>query len=548
MTLDIAQINAAFLAAKDKTAFAIAVKDELLRRADRDTLVSELQESLGPPWPKEYIHRENGRPYKPHHELERSIVYSDSPKHILIKGSEGSGKSVAGIVKCLDRIKRGCDGLMISPDLPHFKKSLWPEFQRWCPWDQVDPKHQYMKAITWRVHEPFALVFRNGARLFCGGIDDPIAWEGPNVNFAFMDEMRRKKNEDALVVVTGRVRIPGPGGIPSQIFLTTTPKKHWLYTFFGPLIVRCKKCMSMSPIPIQEGHPLKCMDCGSADLDVIDEYADFKFKSRVITLHIRDNVKNIEEGFDSDRALVLTEKKARVLIDAEWEDEDEPEAFLPHISWWDDCMEELPPLGDREPLILSVDAATGRVSGESDCFAIVGVTRHPDPSRRKDSVAIRYLKLWQAPTGGKIDFLGTELDPGPERELLRLCGWRIDESGRYVKTGKKPYNIKCIVIDPHELNDLAQRFRRKYIAWIEEFGQVERRYKSDTDFLRIISEKRIAHDGDLILRRHIANADRKLSDDDRRMRMVKRGDAYKIDAAVAASQGAYWCLYLQLGG
>lgn len=529
------------------------IKDALLGLGlSKDDLLAKLEETMGPPWPEEYVNRETKKTYSPHHEAEAAMVYSDLPRYQYYRGGEGAGKSVAGIIKDLERIRRGCSGILCSNDMPHFKKSLWPEFVRFCPWDQVVPKHQNRGQFDWEPYAPFILAFRNGARLFCGGMDEPGSWEGPNVNFAHFDEARRKKDPSALKVLDGRVRIPITDPftgekIPPGIWLTSTPRKpSWLYDYFGPLKTRCQDCGDTEPIGIQEGEPFNCKACGSPNLLVEDEREAFKRNSAVVILYTRDNEPNLEEDFARKRAQTLTEAEARVLLDAAWEDADEGQPFLPHMSWWDECKEPLPPLDPKEPLILSVDAATGRTSGESDCFAIVGITRHPDSDRAHDSVAVRYIKLWQAPARSKIDFLGTEQDPGPERELLRLCGWRADENGRYTKLKHKPYNIKCIVIDPHELNDLSQRFSRNRVAWMYEFGQTEKRYLADTDFLRLIVEKRIAHDGDISLRSHIANADRKTSEDGRRMRMVKREDVYKIDAAVATSQGAFQCLYLQL--
>jgi hypothetical protein len=517
---------------------------------DKEALKEAIRESLGPPWPSIYKNRETGKVYKPHHDQESALVYSDQPRYQYLRGGEGGGKSVGGIIKDLERIRRGCSGILCSPDMPHFKKSLWPEFQRWCPWEQVVEKHRRRGDFDWEPYAPFVLAFENGARLYCGGMDEPGSWEGPNVNFAHFDEARRKRDPRALKVLDGRVRIPMLHQgieVPPQIWLTSTPRKpSWLYDYFGPLKVLCSDCGSSEPIAIQEGESFACKECGSTNLIVEDEHGAFKRNSMVVVLYTKDNEENLEENFAAKRAQTLTEAEARVLLDAAWEDAEEGQPFLPHISWWDDCREELPPIEPNEPLILSVDAATGRMSGESDCFAIVGITRHPDPTRRHDSVAVRYLKVWQAAAGDKIDFIGTERDPGPERELLRLCGWHIGDDGKYVRVKQRDYNVKCIVIDPHELNDLAQRFSRKRIAWVKEFGQMDKRYMADTDFLRLIAEKRIAHDGNSILRSHIQNADRKLSDDGRRMRAVKREDAYKIDALVAASQGAYWTLYLQL--
>lgn len=457
-----------------------------------------------------------------------------------------SGKSVLGIVKALDRVKRKCSGALISPDFPHLRRSLWLEARRWMPWDQVVDKHRYMEPESWQPYAPFRIVFKNGAFLEIGGIDEPGSWEGPNINFALMDEMRRKKTADAFTVLAGRVRIPGPGGIPPQLFVCTTPRKNWLYTVFGPLQVRCRDCFSTKPIPIQEGAPFQCLDCGSTNLETLDKYAGLKHKSRVITLHVRDNEENLQEGFSATRALVLTESQARVLIDAEWEDIDDTEAFLPHMQWWDDCRTDLPPLDRQTPIVVAMDAATGRQSSESDCFGILAVSRAPGTKKSDSIAAVRYSKVWRAPRGGKIDYLGTPHNPGPERELLRLCGWRYDdEKGQYLKANDK-YNVKCVCYDPKQLHDLGMRFLRKRIAWMEQFGQLSHRVHSDTDLLNVIQQKRVRHDGDPILRAHIQAADRKLDDDGHKLRIVKREEALPIDLAICLSMGVAQFFYLNL--
>jgi hypothetical protein len=475
-------------------------------------------------------------------------VVVDSPSRLFLagKGMIPTHNSVLGIIKSLERIRRGCNGILISPDLPHLKRSLWLEFRRWIPWSQVVPKHRYMEPEAWQPYAPFRIVFRNGAFIEVGGIDEPGSWEGPNVNFCFMDEMRRKKTADALKVMMGRVRIPGPGGIPPQLFICTTPRKHWLYEYFGGVKVKCLGCYSTEPVPIQEGYPFQCVRCGSPNLDVIDHLYDFKLASRVITLHVRDNEQNLQEGFAKKRALVLTEAEARVLIDAEWEDIDESQSFLPNMLWWDDCIGSIPSLSKKDPIVIAMDAATGSISSESDCFGLLAVSRHPDSDKRDPIVATRYVMAWRAERGGKIDYLGTPNNPGPERALLRLCGWRYDDKeGKYINAGDG-YNVKCVVYDPKQLHDLGMRFSRKRIAWMEQFGQISRRIEADTDLLRVIQQKRLVHDNNSLLREHVSNADRKLDDDGHRLRIVKREHSLPVDLCVCLSMAVSQYLYLRL--
>ena len=517
------------LTTSDSARLAESVADAILGFNDPELVagaIKTLEALQGPPWPTEYVNRDTGCVYKPHHDGERKFLL-DTPRYLYARGGEGGGKSVAGIKKTLDRASRKCSGIVVSPDMPHFKRSLWPEFQRWCPWDQVVEKHRHRGDFAWEPYAPFKIAFCNGAILWCGGMDEPGAWEGPNVNFAHMDEMRRKKKADVLKVLDGRVRIP-TNGVPPQIYLTSTPRKNWLFDYYGPLAVKCLDCGDETPIAIQEGEEERCVKCGSFNLKVDDVHASFKRDSFVMVLLTVDNEYNLEENFARKRAQTLTEAEARVLLEAAWEDIEEGQRFLPTMLWWDDCEEEIAPLSD-EPIVVALDAATGRQSGVSDCFGLLAVSRY---SERRDAVAVRHIAAWQAPTGGKIDFLGTERNPGPEWELRRLC---------------ETHNVKCVVYDPRDLHDMGQRLRRERVVWMKEFGQVSQRTKADTDLLRLIQERRVAHSGERILREHVDNADRKLDSGGHTLRIVKREDQLKIDLAVCLSMAAYQCLHLNLG-
>lgn len=454
-----------------------------------------------------YVNRDSGRLYQPHHDEEAAFVYTDDPRYFLCKGGEGSGKSVSGVIKTLERLRRGCSGIMGSPDFEHFKRSLWPEFQRWCPIDSVIPQHRYRLRQVWVPNAPFTLAFETFSgkhtTLLCGGFDEPGAWEGPNVNFAHFDEARRHRNPDMLKVLDGRCRIMGPGDIPPQLYFTTTPKKHWLFEYFGPWQ--------------DEGE---------------DPFEAFKKDAAVITLRLSDNADNLSPNFVTQRAQSLTAAEVRVLMDAEWEDVDDTTPFLSNMIWWDACKEDLPPLGREEPMILAIDAATGRKTVASDGFALVGLTRHPDPSRYENSVAVRYANVWRARPGKKIHFEGDEDDPGPIREVRRLC---------------EEFNVVALVYDPVQMIAVAQQLEDENVVWCWEFTQVTERMEADRFLLELITQKRFSHDGDPRLRAHISNADRKVDEkevDRRKFRIVKgRGP---IDLAVASSMGAKRLLELNV--
>lgn len=441
-----------------------------------------------------YINRETGKEYEPHHQAERDFVYSDTPRNNLAKGGEGGGKSVAGIIKSLERLRRGMDGIIASPDFPHFKKSLWIEFARWCPWKEVVDSEQYRGKKSWAPSEAFILNFKNGAMAYCGGMDKPASWEGGNISFAHLDEARRKKDPLALKVLDGRVRITGKHGEPPQLWLTTTPRKHWLYEYFGGV----------------EGTEL-------VSVEADDPFIAFKRNARVISLFTADNASNLSEGYVEQRRNSLTESEARVLLEAAWEDIDEAARFLESMIWWDSCYVALPILDRKTPIILAADAGVS-----NDNFALVGLSRWGE---EEQDVAVRYVRVWKPPKRGKIDF-----DP-IEEEVKRLC---------------ENYNVIAFTYDPHQLHQMGTSLQNNGIVMTYPFQQGSPRLDADKQLLDLIMGKRLAHDGNLELREHVDNANAKPDPENRKIRIVKRYDSKKVDACVALAMGAYKCLEMNL--
>ncbi len=532
---------------------AEAIADSLLGLYGRKQVADVLSKIVT--WPEQYVNAETGKVYKPHHERERLFVFNDTPRYGLIKGGEGSGKSSASVIKNLERLRRGMSGIMFSPDLEHFKKSLWEEFKRWCPWQCVIDRHRYYQQPGWIPSRTFNIVFHNErggySTLWCGGAKESEieSWQGPNVSFAHGDEIARHKTAAALKTLAGRTRIPGPNGEPPQVFISTTPKKHWLFEYFGPLLCHCTHCDEDVEVDVLQGAVFQCPLCERSDLEVIDEKAPFKRSAITVTLKTQDNVDagNLDQDYVDERRAPLTEAEARVYLGAEWEDLAEAIAFLPSMTFWDACQEKLPPLDMYEPIVLALDGAVGRESGSSDCFSIIGVSRHPDPKRRKTSVALRFAFSWQAKAGQEIDFRGTELNPGPERMLYHLTGRRLLDTGAVTKRDRaKGFHVVCICYDPTELHDMAQRFRALNMPWMYAFGQNEERIQADTDFRRLIMERRFAHQGEREVRQHVDNANRKTDGRGKRMRIVKRTETLKVDLAVAAAMACHRCLSMNM--
>lgn len=447
-------------------------------------------------WPTEYTNSDTGKSYTPHHKVEAEAIHSDTPTYVLFRGGEGGGKSVAGIIKALDRVKHNCSGVMVSPDFEHFRRSLWPEFRRWCPWDLVVENQQRRRAPEWTPTRPFEMVFTNGSSIHMSGIKDAGSLEGPNINWAMIDEARHLRDAAALKVLAGRIRIPGKNvdgsDIPPQLWLTTTPKKNWLFEYFGPLKPN-------------------------------DPHASFKRDMLDVVLLTIDNIANLADGFVGKRASVLSEQERLVLLEAAWADLDDTDHFLPSMTWWDNCRRKLPKIGPNEPLIVGVDAAT-----DNDHFAIVAVTRgiHIEGWRQffeteeqaEDSFVVRHIFTLEPKPGRPVNY------GSAEKELRRL---------------NERFQIG-VFYDRYQLDDMMQRLTADGI-WCEKFEQSKDRIVADMSLRERILEGRVLHPSSAKLDAHVSNADRRFSDNRKKWRLTKRSNSQKIDLVVALSMAVQRC-------
>lgn len=460
-------------------------------------------------WPNQYISSRTKVIYIPQNEQIKQFIENDKPRYMLLKGGEGGGKSAAGIIKNLNRLRRGMSGIMVSTDLEHFKKSIWPTAKEWIPWQCVIEKHRYRQSEGWEPRQSFTLTFKNEvggySDLICGGAkEDKIgSWEGPNVSFVHFDEARGHKTSRALKVFDGRIRILGGNNEPPQMWLTTTPRKHWLFEYFA-------------------GAPGDEISASLVNEKVMAQYANFKRDAFVATVLTSENP-NIDPEFVRQRAQTLDEAEVRVLLRALWEDESDIEKFVDMI-WWSNCQESSRSMGRSEPAIVALDAATGSENPGyiADCFAMVMVTRHPD---RHEDVMIRYCGVWEPQPGQMLDFQPIE------QELRRLC---------------KEFSVAEVAYDPFQLHDMATRLKVAQIALFKPFNQGQDRQLSDKQLQDLIMQRRVAHDGNPLLRQHIDNANVKKYEAKDQIRLVKRSTSQKIDAAVALSMAASRCLYYNL--
>lgn len=196
------------------------------------------------------------------------------------------------------------------------------------------------------------------------------------------------------------------------------------------------------------------------------------------------------------------------------------DAFV-DMALWDALKVQVPALDKTTPIVLGVDAAE-----TDDCFGIVAVSRVPG---RDKTVAVRYVRKWTPPPGGKISFRGTPENPGPLTVLEQLIA---------------EYNVVCLAYDKTQLELAAQDLTGK--VWLYQFSQAGERETADNMLRDLALNRRILHDGNPDLREHIANANAQATGKDKRgIRIVKRGSG-KIDLAVATSMAANRCLSINL--
>lgn len=214
------------------------------------------------------------------------------------------------------------------------------------------------------------------------------------------------------------------------------------------------------------------------------------------------------------------------------------ETFVP-MEWFDACKRtdaEWPQWGMKygekqektfekrtHPMVIAADAGVS-----DDNFGLFMGCRHPT---RVDEVLTIYIQKWAPPAGGKIDFQGTEENPGPERVIRRLI---------------KEYNVVQVTFDPHQLYDLMNRLAKEEISWFKPFNQGEKRLLADSGIRGLIRDRKLWHHGEVDFRDHVQNSDAQVDTEETKIRIVKRAEQLKVDILVAASMGCHEILRLNL--
>lgn len=239
------------------------------------------------------------------------------------------------------------------------------------------------------------------------------------------------------------------------------------------------------------------------------------------------------EDYYQEQAATLRPSEFSRIHENKWADP--VEKAIP-IEWWDRCQateiykDRIPPLDSRTPIVVGLDAAISK-----DCCALVAVSRNPFLKQRDSEynkqAAVRIVRVWEPPIGGKIDLTETL-----EKALKEIA---------------RRYNVIMAVYDEYQLAKMASDISKEGRILMKAFSQASLRARADNDLHTMIVHRRIIHNGQHILRTHVDNAAAKTTGD--KLRFVKRdeGESFgrtrsPIDALVALSMATYKSLRLVL--
>ncbi len=187
--------------------------------------------------------------------------------------------------------------------------------------------------------------------------------------------------------------------------------------------------------------------------------------------------------------------------------------FVPPM-WVDACASFSQADFDRaRPIIVGIDAASA-----NDTFALVGIWRDWQDEGRFKTAFVKVFEPQDLIENGITSFR------------------RPKEFAREVFAA---YHVVAWVYDPFQMVDFAGSGMEDGLGLFQPMQQGQDRLFADRHFYELIRDRRFEYEfqAHSTLAQHIKNANAKLSED--KLRMIKRKEELKIDAAVAASMACY---------
>ena len=137
------------------------------------------------------------------------FVKSTAPYPAYI-GGIGSGKSFAGGAKVISRLARKELGMIAAPTYQMLRDSTLRGFFQLL--DDLTIPYEHHKSEN-------VITFANGHEILCRSLEDPDKARGPNLDYAWVDEVGYVSRA-GWQIVKGRVRV----GVHPQAWITGTPK------------------------------------------------------------------------------------------------------------------------------------------------------------------------------------------------------------------------------------------------------------------------------------------------------------------------------------
>jgi len=184
------------------------------------------------------------------------------------------------------------------------------------------------------------------------------------------------------------------------------------------------------------------------------------------------------------------------------------ETWLP-VGAWDECAGEFT-VGPDDEVVLGFD---GSYNGDASviCGAVV-------PATDDDPIKVFLVKAWEK-----------DLEHDPD-------GWRVDigEVEQTIMEFCRTHNVREIACDPFRWQRSMEVLENKGLPVVAFPQSPQRMIKACAKFYDAVSEKRVIHDGDPLLSRHIGNTAIKLTPAGPHIKKENPNSPRKIDAAVAA--------------
>lgn len=219
-------------------------------------------------------------------------------------------------------------------------------------------------------------------------------------------------------------------------------------------------------------------------------------------------------AYYAQETAVLTPEQFARMHRNQWQSS--TQQFVPD-AWIDACgVDVLPPIDSYKQVAVGIDAAIS-----NDSFGIVAV------SREGDKLIERFSQEWKPAPGEKLLYSNPN-DPTDRAFPEGVLRWLAEE-----------FNVVIFGYDIYQLHWLCSTLQADGVGYFEAFGQGAPRLESDKLFFDLIRERRFIHNKSLALVKHIKNANRKEDAESRKLRIVKRADALKIDLAICAATACY---------